>query len=362
MPHRMPRRVRAALTGSLLVLLAAPSGLAAQAASPTDDLIARVRADVNDLRYADAIRRGRDVFAFATNMRPAQMIALRSAMAAAFYPEEAAAQRADSALAHLSEIIRIAPDAVLPVELRWSGLDSLFGVAKARTLAIALRPSAVDTLTGVDGNATVNVIASRPVRYRLRVNALPSGASVLHDTTVAPAASGRLTYRGHDGRAPLFVTGEYEFVVTAVDIATRDSVTVRHVASVVGAAPVQVPVPAFDTTKLLAEFARPPRVKMVTTSVLFAAATVAIASVARAEEPIASAYKNDGRAIFVSVAMIGAAVGGFWLDKGSVSPEALRANMALRAAHLKALSDADAENRRRIAAYSVTVRIRPEAR
>jgi len=363
MSLRMPHRVCAALTGLLLALVAAPSGAAAQGTSPTDDLIARVRADVNDLRYADAIRRGREVFAFATSMRPAQVIALRGAMAAAFYPDEDAAQQPDSALAHLSAIIRLAPDATLPVELRWPGLDSLFNVARSRTLAIALRPSAQDSITGADGRASLSVIASRPVRYRLRVTALPSGATVLHDTTITPDARGQLSFRAHDGRAPLFVTGEYEFAVTGVDIITGDTVTVRHLANATAATPIAaVSMPVLDTTKLLPETAKAPRVKMVLTSLFFAGATGAIASVARAEEPIKSAFDTDGRAIFVSVAMIGAAVGGFWLDKGAVSVPNLQANMALRAAHLKALMDADAESKRRIATYKVMIQIRPEAR
>jgi hypothetical protein len=101
---------------------------------------------------------------------------------------------------------------------------------------------------------------------------------------------------------------------------------------------------------------------MVLTSVVFAVATGAIASSARAEEPIKSAFGTDGRATLVSVAMIGAAIGGFWLDKGTVSVPNLQSNMALRAAHLKALTDADAESKRRIATYRVMIQIRPEAR
>lgn len=363
MSLRMPHRVCAALAGLLLALVAAPRGADAQGTSPTDDLIARVRADVNDLRYADAIRRGHEVFAFATSMRPAQIIALRSAMAAAFYPDEVAAQQPDSALAQLSAIIRLSPDATLPLEMRSPGLDSLFNVARSRTLAVALRPSAQDSLAGTDTRGSLSVIASRPVRYRLRVTALPSGATVLHDTTVAPDARGQLTFRAHDGRAPLFATGEYEFAVTAVDVVTGDTVTVRHLATATAATPITAaPMPVLDTTKLLPETAKAPRVKMVLTSVFFAVATGAIASSARAEEPIKSAFGTDGRATLVSVAMIGAAIGGFWLDKGTVSVPNLQSNMALRAAHLKALTDADAESKRRIATYRVMIQIRPEAR
>jgi hypothetical protein len=101
---------------------------------------------------------------------------------------------------------------------------------------------------------------------------------------------------------------------------------------------------------------------MVLTSLLYATATFAIASAGRAEEPIASAFGSDGRATFVGLAIIGAGVGGFWLDKGQENAEALQANLNLRRAHRTAVQAAEAENRRRIAEYRVTMRIRPEAR
>lgn len=332
------------------------------APSPTDDLIDRVRASVDDLRYEDAIRRANEVFAFARTMRPDQLIRLRSVLAAAFYPDEREAQQPDSALNQLVEIVRMQPDAMLPVEVRWSGLDSLLEVARARTFAVQLRPAAEQELVGTEGRGFVDVVASRPARYKLRIRALPSGTAVLQDSTVTPEATGRLGFRAHNGRVALLAAGQYEVLLTAIDATTGDTVELRRVAEATGVAPTLVATPVFDTTLLKTDMAKPPRVKMVMTSLFFAGATLAIASVARAEEPIASAYSTDGRATFVSLAMIGAAVAGFWLDKGVVSVENLQSNMAARAAHRKALADAEAENKKRIAEYRVTMKFQPAGR
>jgi len=362
----MLRRSRRPLHLVGLLLLAAallrPASAQAQEASPLDDLIARVRADVNDLKYPEAIARGREVFAFARTARPAQLIALRHAMAAAFYPDERESQQPDSALAHLRATVRLQPDVQLDAELKWAGLDSLLEVARRTTFAVQLRPNAADTLVGPDGRAGVNFIASRPARYKLRVRALPNGASVAMDSVMTPTAAGRLSLRAHDGRAALIGAGQYELLVTAYDSASTDSIVIRHDLEATATTIAAVPRPMLDTTKLQNEFAKPKRVGLVMSSLLYATATFAIASAARAEEPILSGFGTDGRATFVGVTMIGAGIGGFWLDKGSVNADALRANLELRVAHRTAVQAAEAENRRRIAEYRVTLRIRPEAR
>lgn len=333
-----------------------------QSASPIDDLIARVRTDIDNLEYAEAIRRGNLVFGFARSMRLEQLIALRSAMSAAFYPEEREAQQSDSALKHLVEMVRLKPDVTLSVETRWAGLDSLLELARLRTFAVQMRPSEQDQLVGTDGRGFVDVISSRPARYKLRIRAMPSGTAVLHDTSAIADPRGRLSFRAHDGRAPLLATGQYEVAVTAIDATTGDTVTVTHLAEATGVAPTLVPPPVFDTAQLKTDMARPPRVKMVMASLFFAGATIAIATVARAPDPIGSEFATDGRATFVGVAMIGAAVAGFWLDKGTVSVVNLQANMAARASYRKAVADAEAANKQKIAEYRVTMKIRPEAR
>ncbi len=340
----------------------APTAAPAAQASPIDDLIARVRSDVNNLAYADAVRRGNEVFAFARSMRLDQMIALRGIMASAFYPEEQAAQQADSAMKHLVELVKLQPDVALPLEIRWAGLDSLLEVARTRTFAVQMRPSQEDQLVGTEGRGAVSVISSRPARYRLAFRALPNGVPVTHDSVLTPATDGRLTFRAHDGKTALLAAGQYEVILTATDAASSDSVVLRHRADATGAAITMVPMPVFDTTLLKPDMSKPARVRTAVTSIFFATATFMIASSARAEEPLASAFENDGRANLVGLAILGAAVGSYWLDKGVVSVENLQSNMAVRATHRKALADAEAENRKRIAEYRVTVKISREAR
>ena len=365
---RLARIAHLALVAGLVCAAAVPPLALAQGtppaaqASPIDDLISRVRSDVNNLAYADAVRRGNEVFAFARSMRLDQMVALRGIMASAFFPDEPEAQWPDSAMKHLVELVKLQPDVSLPVEIRWSGLDSLLEVARGRTFAVQLRPAQEDQLVGTEGRGAVSVIASRPARYRLRIRALPNGAAVTHDSVLTPATEGRLTYRGHDGKTALISAGRYELLLTAIDATTGDSVVLRHQADATGTAPTMVPMPVFDTTLLKPDMSKPPIVRTALTSVFFATATFMIGSSMRAEEPLASAYANDGRATFVSIAILGAAVGSFWLDKGVVSVENLQSNMAVRATYRKALTDAEAENRKRIAEYRVTMKISPEAR
>lgn len=355
---------RSRLAGLGLAALAAlPGQLAAQAASPIDDLIARVIADLSDLRYDDAIRRGNEVFAFARTMRPAQEVLLRSALAAAFYPEEPEAQRPDSALAQLDVVVRLSPDHVLPVSLRWRGLDSLLDVSRARTFAIALRPRGAESLTGTEGRGTLDVVSTRPARFKLEIAAAatPSGA-VAHDSTLSPGRTARLTYRAHDGRRALLATGDYELRVIATDAVGGETATARLAVRVEGTPPALAAIPTLDSTQLRPEFTRPPRVRTVLTALFYATATFTIASAARAEEPLRSSFSSDGRATFVGIAILGAAAGSFWLDKGVPDREAIAANAARRNAHRTAVAAAEADNRRRIEEYRVTVTPRGEER
>lgn len=116
-----------------------------------DDLILRVIADLSDLRYGDAIVRGREVMAYARPMMsPAQASLLHTVIAAAF----------DSAIKELEAAIHVKPDVVLPVELAWDGLDSLLTVARSRSFAVVVQAAAAETEQRRNG-------------YRVRVTVLP---------------------------------------------------------------------------------------------------------------------------------------------------------------------------------------------
>ncbi len=353
------RAVAVAIAIAAVSALAAP--LRAQNADPVDDRITRVIADVNDLRYADAITRGREVLALHRTMRPAQEALLRSALAAAFFPEETAAQQPDSAIAQFVAGIRVQPDLTLPIELRWSGLDSLLFIARARTFAVVV--SAEDqSLIGPEGRGNLSVHSSRPARFTLRTSLLGNPVQTAQDASTGADTRATLRFRAHDGRNVLLATGEYIATIVATDPNTGDSTVVTRRLQVEGAALMLVAPPAFDSTKLRAEIVRPPMIRTALTALAVGTATFIIGSLGGGDDDFGDDFEPDGRSIFVGLAIFGAGASTYWLDKGKPDPEAVAANAALRDAHRKAVDDAAAESVRRIQAYRVNVKLLPETR
>src|SRR5688572_10706981 len=175
-----------------LVLFAAP------AEAQFRDLIDRVKADINDLKYSEAVRRGQEIFSFMSAMTPPQVLELRQVMAAAFYPEEKEGQQPDSALAQLVELVKLDPEATNIADLKWVGLDSLLEVARSRTFSVAVKYQEESILVGSDGRGFVGVVATRPARFQLRIAPAAGGDAVVHDSANV-SKRGRLSFRAHDG-------------------------------------------------------------------------------------------------------------------------------------------------------------------
>lgn len=342
-----------------LTLAAAP--LRAQTTSPTDVLITRVIEDVNDLRYADAIRHGYEVFAVARALTPAQEVLLRSAMAAAFYPEELAAQQPDSALLQLTAAIFRVPDATLPPELHWAGLDSLLSVARRRTFAVQFS-GAEQTLTGPTEQGTLTVVSSRPVRLVLRTSLLGSTVAHTQDSTSAPALRALLRFRAHNGRDVLLAQGAHTATVIAID-ANGDSVFVTRRLEVTGARLMLIAPPALDSAQLKpGTTARPNLVKAGLTTLAFALATFTIGGLSGDDEDFGPGYEPDGRSTLVGLTILSAGVFTYFVERNKADPASVAANTALRDAHRRAMDDAEAQNRTRINQYRVTVKVVEENR
>jgi hypothetical protein len=352
---RLRRFTACAMVALLPVALGAQdAGVAAAPRSPLDDLILKVEADVNDLRYADAIRRGNEIIGFTDARSPAQEVRLRSALAAAYYPEEPEFQRPDSAVAQLVAMLRAAPDGAIPIELRWRGLDSLFEVASSLTHAVRIEPAAPQVLVGEAGRGTVSVLASRPSHFRLRLTPAAGGVGVVHDSTSVASRSATLTYRALQGRHVLLTPGAYEIAVIAIDPATGDSVVVRRAARVEGAALILLPTPVFDESRLRPERKRASWLKTGVVSIAVAGLTIVGGAVF-----LAASGEEGDEDLGAAVGAVGLAVGGltaFTIHRPKDDPAAAAANAELRAAHRRAVDAADAENQRRLAAYQVTVR------
>lgn len=349
---------RAALALSLLV---APLGATrAQNADPVDELIRAVLNDVGGLKFADAIRSGHAILGAASALHPAQEATLRFAMAAAFYPEFEGVQRPDSALAQLVRVVRVAPDAELPIVLAWPGLDSLFALARMRTLAVVMRPAS-DSFAVVNGApVALPVIASRPVRFRLSTRRI-GGAEVTHMESSTPSATVELSLRAADGGRVLLERGEYELIVTAID-ASGDSVRYARRMQVDGAAPTLLPVPQLDSARLRPETRESHPWRTAAVGGGMALATFVIADGMRATGNIATATTSDSRAGLIGLSMLASTGWAIWKDRDGTDEDAVQANQAVRSLHERSVSAANAENARRLAAHRVTVKFVGEGR
>lgn len=359
--------VRGASVGRRLALAlalasaAAPLATEAQETSPIADLLNRIANDVNDFDFASAVRRGEESAVLVRSMNRDQQRLYRVVMAAAYYPEDVTFQRPEDAIQQLAELVRMQPDATLPVDFRWRGLDSLLTIARVRTFSAQARPSVENALVGPDGRAFVEVVLSRPARVRLAFASLADGRVVAHDSAgIAPAH--RLAFRAHDGREALFANGRYEMIVTVIDGVSGDSIVLRHAALAEGTPPEVAVAAPFDSTALRPEHEKPRRVGTAAKGLLFAALTYGVAAQGRANEPLRSAHPTDVRGIGLSGGMIAATVVAMFIDKGRALPDNIEENRLLRAAYAESVVAAAAETRRRIAEYRVSVRIEPERR
>jgi hypothetical protein len=334
---------------------------AQQRRSPTDDVIEQMKRAVNDLRYDEAIRLGRDLESFAGQLRPAQVVWLRQLLALAWYPEETEAQHPDSALRHLVALVRASPESVLPVEFRWTGLDSLLTAARERTLGLAIAPDAEYVLGGADEAGALRVFTTRAAVVRVSLVHRASGRMVPQDSALV-RDRGRVRLRAHDGVAALVEPGEYDLRVVAVDERTRDSVLVTRRASASGAALALQSPPSLDSTRLKPERMAPHRRRTFLTGAAAAVATSLVASAVRGSGSLGETYAPDPRAAGVAGIMLLGAAGIAATEKGREIPEHVRANDAVRSAHANRVAAVRAENARRLAAYRVTLRVAPEDR
>lgn len=329
-----------------------------QPAGPIDDLILRVIADLNDLRYDDAIARGREVFGFTRTMTPAQEALLRTAMAAAFYPEEEPAQRPDSALAQFAAAIRVKPDVTIPIELRWAGLDSLLGVARSRTFALVVQADSARTLVGPGARGGLMVQSSRPARFTLRTGLVGSASSVLQSSSVEPSTATVLMFRALDGSDVLLAPGEYSATITAVDPATGDSVQVQRRLVVEGRPLFIVAPPAFDSSRLLPERSRGSITKRAVISAVLGGAVFVLTSFSKDGEAD-DEFNPTATSAQLGVAVFAIGLSTHWWGRGGRDADAVAANARLREEHRRAVEAAEAETERRRAAYRVTVRVLP---
>lgn len=360
--HRSFRRVfrHSLATCAAAVAMALPAGAQSVPVSgePVDDLILRVIADLSDLRYADAIARGREVMGYArTMMSPEQASLLHAVIAAAFYPEDAPIQQPDSAITELVAAVRVKPDVALPVEISWPGLDSLLEVARSRSFAVVVQADSARVLIGPEARGGLMVQSSRPARFTLRTGLLGASSSVLQASSAEPALASVLMFRALDGSNVLLAPGEYTATVTAVD-ARGDTVRVQRRMLVEGEPLLVVAPPVFDESRLLPERRRGSLTARAVVSAVLGGAAFAVMSF-RKDGDFDDEFRPTASAATLGLGVFAVGVGTHWLGRGRRDTEAIAANARLRDEHRRAVDAAAAETEARRQGYRVRVTVTP---
>lgn len=349
------RWIRTALVLSMIV---APSAGAQSATppTPTEALLLQLREHVDAFEYRAAVELGANNAELIGRMRVDQLETYLILTAAAYFPPDAdSLQNREMAVSTLEGLVRLRPDARIPVELSWDGLDALLDYAASRVFSVAVRPVSEYELSGTEARGHVTVIASRPTDFRLIT--LANGTEVVYvQDSARTGSSAQLAFRIHDGVRRVLPPGDAEFRVVARDVATGDSTEVRFGAFVTGESPLPQALPTLDSALFLPLREPPRRASSVRTGIFYAVVTGAIAAAARAQEPLRSSFAIDARAFGVSAAMIGVAITAAVRDTGRPLPQNVIANDRIRAEHAAAVAAVVAENRRRSLQYRATIR------
>jgi hypothetical protein len=336
----MHRTLHIAFVLGCLLLVDVASPLAAQRSSATDQIggvLRQMRTDLSARRYAAAITRANGLLESARAITSAQRIELWQLLAAAYYPDAPQAQQPDSARLPLAALIRLAPDIRIARNLSWQGLDELTERVRAESFVVATRPPAGYILSARE-TGHLDVVATRPTRFRLISVDEASGRTVVHDSS-AFVTTAALSLRTHDARGPIFPNGLHELHVWAYDRSSGDSVRVAHR---VRALRRDLPASGADSdesTELALHAApaaprtappadsrieAPHRSSMLLGGLALATATAVIAQSARPDGGLRSAFRVDARAFIVGAAMAGATVVNFINSRAPARPAAAR--------------------------------------
>ena len=342
-----------------LLLVAAPVRAQIQQSSVVEDLLKRSQDAYNDLNFSRADTLASQVLASTGRVSQAQRIRAMILIAAAAYPDDPSAQKRARALMYLRDVIRMALDVQVPQELRWAGFDSVVDEARRTSFGIAVTADSVQSLVGPQGMGKIAVRANRTGRYRMSIyqGPAPTGVAVVTDSTL-PGASGELHFAGMRNERPVFSTGEYTVVITGIDASGRDTLTSRLSMRVDAPALEFAQIPtAMDSSKLLP--IRSPKfgAKAFFPAIIAGGGAFALASVLRGEGNIATDVAADSKGVAIGGAIAGVTILAGLLDRGRPLPQNVAANKAFGEQFAKSISDAQAENRRRVSEHRTTVRI-----
>ena len=324
-----------------------------QGSSPIDDLLQRALNAYNDLKYTDADSIARLALASSTATTNQRTLG-RLIIAASFYPEgEARAQKRDSALVVLRQVIRTNLDVKIPRDITWPGLDSLLAEARRTGYGIDAAPDSEQVVVG-SNLAQVQVRSNHSSFFRLTV-ASSDGAPVVTDSTPTPTAQTALHFPTmRDGR-PLFQTGNYDLLIVGRDAQGGDSIAVRHVIHIDAPALQLATAPAgLDSSRLLPERSSRFGARGILAAIVVAGGAYALSSVMRADS-VKNTISGDSKGIPIAAALAGTIILASYADHGRVIPSAIAANQQTRANFAQQVQNVATDNRQRIASYRTTI-------
>lgn len=192
-------RARAALLA--LVCMAGSARAQTQAGSPVTDVLTRAKNALNDVNYKAADSLARVALGYGNLLSRDEQLQALQLRIAALYPEDAADQRLDSAMALIRQMITAGTKA-MPRDITWAGLDSVIAravrasqpakvVLGSRTNAAIVYVNA-DPQGTIQGLRTVLVPPDLPVKLSIRADKCTAWDTTI---TVRAADSVRIGYR-----------------------------------------------------------------------------------------------------------------------------------------------------------------------
>lgn len=334
---------------------------ACQQDNPTQDLINLGRRAFDDLDYraADSIaRQALDI----PGLKRGQRIQALELAAASRFPASESDRHADSALVVLRALVRIAPAAAIPRTLTWPGLDSLFAVARRTTFGASVSVPDSARIDGLNGRVTLDVVASRPAMFSLRIaRANDPGLGELVDS-IGPVERGAVKFAPVQADIPRYPSGTYRLTIIATDPSSSERVDLV-IAGVFETPPVQIrhlPL-AHNALDLQIERTTPSRVRAIASGILIGGFILAAGRAYRAEPFKGSALDSRTSTWAVGLGAATAAVA-WYLDRGRPIESTVQFNRALRTRWAQEDAGAITLNEQARMLYHAVVRLTQEDR
>ncbi|HKV69869.1 MAG TPA: hypothetical protein VJN62_01380 [Gemmatimonadales bacterium] len=339
----------------LMLVLIGMSRAGAQQRSPIADLLTRARTALDNLQNARADSIGRSVLALGSQASREEHLEALEIVAAALYPEDASGRNRDAASDALREYVLLVPDREIPRTMSWPGLDSLLLSVRASTFSAAAHPTRENTLTGATATVDLPVLATRPARFALYAVPKGGGGAQLLDTSVVTRST-HLHFGILNGDQVRLPSGAYILELRARDPIGRDSLVRRYLATVTAPPLDLLPVPtAITSGQLLPESEPAHRARNAAVGVALGGATMLLAALFRAPDPVRSGVGGDARAYGVALGVtLGGVLGGL-SDRGTTLPDNIRHNVTVHEQFAAQVQAAQSENTRRRSAYRAAV-------